>query len=704
MNLEKEVLVLPEKTKILWRDPDELLKDNPAALIINRDAYDGMKVHFSEARFLSSLPHIARVEIYAPGDKIEAELIIDGLTRTKFASDHKGKVLKEAPNMKFDQIRIIDITDDLLKDERIVPEPERRENQTALTLVQYLRAVIPWTVAHQDIAPERIASYLINSWKGMVGYDLAEKFPALAALSFFANDRVNNHTEREFEKSLQRQERFVANEQKEERERLKRALCDIAEIIRKSNLRETDVEQSAYSLIGSRSAVIGGAKETQEQIFGLLRSEAFGNKLNREYPDRLAEAEKIRLEFARALEEAFVRLSPDIPGNDTARSEVRRALNDLSLSIDQTLQIITAYSPIKRYNEIMIDLNRQTLKRHYCTLVKRWSLMQTEDVLINNLGGHTHLNEFKLPEMADSIRTTASFLLQSQQWQEQLSTRSEDLTNRGVNKDTIERAVASMSQRQEAVLAADSLGILSERLKKLQETFAQFQREIGSEILQFEVGQVVSKLMEQELKTSGDPKLYKEIVWAVVHDKNIDATDKVAVTRWIQGFKSLDPHIQDEVLLGSMPLIAALKVHRGPKSIVVPPLTIKPPELVPVSSLVAPVIEGQLPVSAEEIDRRRIERNIERLQREVIEAHLEPASRILATLDLAAEEVPLPLKKILGDAETAIEKLRGGHPNVVRVMDKTYRELLEENARLKVVIANTQRHQEDRATYSDRDS
>lgn len=606
--------------------------------------------------------------------------------------------------MRFEQIRVVDITDDLIKNDSIVPKTERQPNQTSLTLVQYLRAVIPWTVAHKDIAPERIAGHLINSWKGMVGQDLANKFPALAAFSFIANDRVDIHTERGFKKSLSKQERFVADEHPEERIRLEKALCAIAEIIRQSQLRAPDVERSAHSLIGTKSAVIGGAKETHEQIFGLLRSVAFENKLNREFRDRLAEAARIRLEFAKTLEETFTRLADHLSGNDTEWSEVKKALNDISLSMDQTLQIITAKSPRAKYNEITQNLNKLKLERYYGGTNKKQILSQDEKTMINNLGNITHLEETGIPSMADDIRTSATILHQSREWQEKLRDGLEDFVRRGVSKETVEKAITSMSQRQETVLTADSMRTLSDRTKQLQTTVAEFQEKVGREILQFEVGQQVSKLMAEELKANKNPHFQARIVWAIMQDKSIDATDNSAVTRWIQGFKTLNQHIQDEVLLGSMPLVAAVRVHRSTKSAAVPPAAEQPPVVVPVAPKPLPIIEGQPQVSPEEIRRRRIERNIERLQREVIEEHIEPMIRVLATLDLTSEEVPLLLKKILGEGEILLERLRSGHPDIVRMVDKTYPELREENIRLRGIILEIQRQQASRDTYSGQNS
>lgn len=698
-----EAVAFPDKVRFLWVDPEDVMRDNPAALIVNRESYDSMEAHFSEIRFLASPPHVARVKIYTPNGEAERVFVVDGLTRSKFASDHKGKVLTEAPGMSFDKLRVIDITSEVLQDPRVVLMSEYQKDQQALTMLQYLRIVVPPTIVHSEIAADRIAGHLINAWEGMVGSDLVGRFPAISALSFVANDKIPIATEAEFKKALARQDKIIVDEQPQERERLEKALRDIAAIIRQSKLSRRDVEQSAYLLIGTGSCVIGGSQETQRQVHGLLRSAIFERKLNKEYTAKIGEAENVRLEFARALEEALRRLSGYMD-SERSLSDIKRALDDESLSIDQTLQIVTAVSPSRKYGEIIRELNKRSLGEEYKKIVKRNNLTDTEQVLINNLGGQTHLYESKIPLMVRDIQFTLAILRQSYDWQEQLKTGLDDFIRRGVSETTINQAIAQMSQRQQALMTADSLGTLSERSKQLQKVVADFKEAVAREILMQDVGRVVDRVFEQELKISQDSRLKERIVWAAIHAEDVDVSKHAELQRWVRDLKNLDQDIQAEVIAGNMRMSAAARLQRNRTITNIQPTRLEIPIIPPVQDEViakipnTPEATVPEPVSPQEMNRRRIERNIQRLSTEIVQAHLIPAIRLLAMLDLESKDVPDHIKRVLGEAEIAIEKLRSGHPDVVRVMDKDYPHSQDEITKLRETIVNLQREQADRDT------
>lgn len=712
-DVRSENLAIPDRSQFIWVDPEKLMRDNPAALIVNTDTYASMEAHFSEARFLESHPEAAWVEIYTPQGITEILLETDGLTRTKFARDHKGKVLPEAPNVRFDQIQVFNITAELLQDPRIVPPEERRPGQRALTMEQFLRAVIKPTIAHQEIAPDRIAGHLMNAWVGWVGPDLAERFPAVSALSFLADSRTSKATDDELRKTLARQDKIVVDEQREERDRLNKGLRSMAAIIRESKLQWGDVEQAAYFLVGSGSDVIGGSVETRNQIHGLLRSGAFERKLAREYTQR-GPAENIRLECAGALEEAFKRFADRSQDSERCLQEIRRAVDDESLTIGQTVQIVTSAAPDQEHFTIIRDKNRETLRIRYLVAAKKQNLTPTEQLLIGNLGGQTFPLESKIPSMVADIQFTVALVRQSQDWQEQLQRETDELVVRGVNEATINRAVSQMAQRQQALLTANSLGVLPDRIKQLQNTIAEFRETIAREILEHEVGIVVDKVFEQELKTSKDPQLRKRIIWAATHAEDVNATDSAAVIRWVRELKRLDQDLRTEVTAGHFRLDRAVRLQRNKKvEVDTPRIDIRPAEAVAPSQDTSavkitpqlPVVEPsqfQVSVSQEEIRRRRVEANVRRLNTEIVEPHFIPAIRLLATLDLDPKDVPPYLKKFLGEAETAIERLRTGHPDVVRVMDEDYPHLIEKVKGFEATIVDLQRQLSDRDTHTGR--
>lgn len=705
----KEVLQLPDKAKTLLIDPDDLMRDNPAALIVNRESYESMKAFFSEIRFRGSPPQVVRVKINTPTGETERLFVQDGLTRTKFASDHKGKILSETPHVKFDTILVLDITDDVLKDPRIVLPQERQPGQKALTMLQYLRAVVPPTIVHSEIATDRITGHLINAWEGMVGSDLIEKFPALSALSFIANDRIPIATDAELRKTLARQSNLVTNENTIEREILEKALRDIAAIIRQSKLPRGDIEKSAYFLVGSGSSVIGGSEKTRREIFGLLRSPSFERKLVKEYKDtHLGEIENNRLALGRVLESVFNKFSDGSMDGERTLSDVKRALDDESITISQTFQIVTSDSPTKTYDEVRRNNNKEALKEQYKIEVRRKVLTDVEETFIANLGKQTYLLESKIPSMIKDVQFCAAIVRQAQEWQEQLRTDADDFVKRGVQRVDIDQATAQITQKLTTLMAADSIGTLSDRAKQLQLSISESKNKFAIEMLKYSIGERVEKFFGAEANL--DPEFQDRVVHIIIRSEEIDALKPADVNKWLVDLKNLDPDLQIEVI-GGMKMAPAkrmqarrrARIEESTREEIAPPIAPPPQRDEPIVEVPpqfhpAPV-EPRPVVSPETINRRRVEMNIRRLNEEIIESHLIPAIRLFGTLDLKPEEVPAYLKRILGEAEIAIEKLRGGHPNVVRVIDVEYNKLLKDMASLRAAIIDNQTHKQTRDSH-----
>jgi hypothetical protein len=121
------------------------------------------------------------------GEEVFKDFIIDGMTRTKFADDNAARIEENNPDFIF---RVNDVTQDVTGNPDVVPASERHVGQNALSLVQYLRAVIPPTVEHTKIAPDRIAAHLINGWRNMVGEQIA-RYSAVAALNLLTHPNTN---------------------------------------------------------------------------------------------------------------------------------------------------------------------------------------------------------------------------------------------------------------------------------------------------------------------------------------------------------------------------------------------------------------------------------------------------------------------------------------------------------------------------------
>lgn len=189
----------PERGNVLWVDPADLVRDNPAANIVNGETYRRMRINFDPEFF--DFPQVARVITYSSeGKEVIRIFVIDGHTRTKYAYDHREDT--SIPNWRFDRIPVRDVTGASLHDPNVVPEEEQQQGRNALTMIQYLRAVVPPTIEHSLIAPDRIAGHLINGWRNIVGEELSTKYSAVAAISLLEDPRVPTATDPLFNRDL----------------------------------------------------------------------------------------------------------------------------------------------------------------------------------------------------------------------------------------------------------------------------------------------------------------------------------------------------------------------------------------------------------------------------------------------------------------------------------------------------------------------
>lgn len=120
----QELQLALERRTLLWVDPTGLMRDNPAALIVNQESYERLEAHFSLEEF--DAPQAVSVRMYSSEHGEVVRLLVkDGLTRTKFAHDHKGKPPIDYPSFDFTLIPVRDVTSSVLRNQKIVPLSER---------------------------------------------------------------------------------------------------------------------------------------------------------------------------------------------------------------------------------------------------------------------------------------------------------------------------------------------------------------------------------------------------------------------------------------------------------------------------------------------------------------------------------------------------------------------------------------------------
>lgn len=661
-----------ENDSILRIDPAELMRDNPAALIVNEEAYARMKGGFTygpKGQF--EPPHVVRVKTYSAQHGIVTKLfVIDGLTRTKFVYDNKDNPEIISPDFQFE---VKDVTESVLKNPTIVHLDEREDDQKALRLSQYFRAVVPPTVVHAEIAPRRIAAYLVNGWEQMVGEEIAERFPAVAALSYVSNERTKLATDNEFEKTLTGQAAFITNETSEERQRLHDSLRNIASVIREAKLlpRRQEVAQEAYMFIGSGSSVIGGEIEATKESYAWVRTPAVEKKLARTYQEKKGELESARLALGQSLKGALTRLSGRTIQEGIERRNLADALDDDTLTLSQTHEVIASDSPSIRYKEIKRDINRASLRTGYVQSVRRQTLTPTEQIFIDNMGGSDRFNDFDIPSQVSAIQYSAAVLRQAGEWHDQLRGELESFVQRGVSREILERILSDISQKQGALLVADSAQIISNRTRDLQRAVSESSNTITQQILKQDLIKKASDLYKDEPVGAHTPLIQERLAWALIQDHAIDATDATQSTRWISEFRNLDIDLQQEVLSGTLRLTVAVSRQASRRRTPPSTLRVQIETQAPIKPSAPTEPEGQKqPIAQDTESVRRIEVNNRRLQ-EGIDTYLTPFVEVVSSVDLESDEVQKEIKQKLGVAEQLMEKLRSGHPDVVRLIDET---------------------------------
>lgn len=668
------------ESNILTVDPADLMRDNPAALIVNKEMYDRMSAYFSFDQF--DPPQVAWVTVYSSEDHkpVNTLFVIDGLTRTKYAYDHKGQPVPADAPFTYEAIPVRDVTLSAIQNPLIVLSNERVSGQKALTMEQYLRAVVPPTVEHSEIADDRIAAHLIRAWEGIVGKEIAEQFSAIAALSFLANDNISIATDALLKKTLEAQPTIIGKITGDDRKRVKEALISVASIVRQAKRSRRDIAQAGYFLVATGSPVIGGQKESQRQIYGLLHHPVVEGKIVRASQPGLA-AEQVRVELGRLMATAFTRFADD----RAMLAELIKASEDPVLSLNQLMDVLSSSDPRQNYTNLVQDTNRIKLKDEYLRSVKRDEVTPTERRLIENLGHKTYLPTFS--NSVDAIKNAESALKIAADWKNRFEKDKENLLKRGVRPQTIEQAILKISSQENILILSDSPTSLTQRINELRRIVSKADEDIAIEILAHQIGNSVDQIYGERLQTGHGPIVRESIIWYILHAPDVDATNDYAVKRSLRDLNKLPEDIQTEVINGFIRIevaikrqndrrIQAIRVSPAPN---VPPIETLQPIEVPPAGIEKTVFSRQaaaLPqkdeveLTKEDIKKRRLEVNNNRLS-EVL-GRFDSLTNDLRSIDLEPQELTAANREKLSRIEIMLEKIRSGHPNVVNVIDVLY--------------------------------
>lgn len=535
-------------------NPGNLMRDNPAALIVNREMYDRMATGFYPDLF--DLPQVVKVSTYSSEHgQITRDFVLDGMTRTKYVNDHEAEIAKDRPDFRF-QVR--DVTAAALQNRAIVPASERIESQQALTMVQYLRAVISPTVEHSQIAPDRIAAHLINGWENMVGERLAKRYSALAALNLLGNPGINISTDEALRRDLAKQIRIMSGETIEERVKLQSALVEMASIIRQTKLVRQEVARSAFTLVSTESPVIGGEKEARKQIYGLLHTQEVERKLTDAFAN-VGEREQMRDQLGLFISESFKRAAK-FPNKEEAINVLGLALKDPTLSFSYVLDVFTSENPIKQYDEVREAINRERLTDTYSSVYRTKNLTQIEVQLIDNVGKRTILSTTEIQGLTKAIKSADGAIQRAEGLKTQLAESREQIIAAGALPQTLDEAMSRINASQEAMVVSTSLQTITRRTQELNDTLNEANRRINNQITIHKIGGMIDQASGDKLQEGYGPQVKSDIIMLVFGEfKELNEKNLVQVRQRVKELTSLDQDLLLRVKSGGIRLHVALQ-------------------------------------------------------------------------------------------------------------------------------------------------
>lgn len=715
MSLRGGVNQHPENGNIFQADPATLMRDNPAAEIFNKESYARMAGRFSygpNGQFES--PQIVRVTTFSSAHEEAIKIfVLDGMTRTKFVYDHRHN--RAVIPLDF-QFTVKDVTSSVLQNPAYISEEEKADGQQALTMLQYLRAVIPPTIEHAQIAPSRIATHIINAWENRVGPDLARRFSALAALSFLANPEVPTATDKLLDDFLKRQDALVAGEMTperiQERVELQLTLREFATILRQTKLPKKDVERSAYMLVSTASPIIGGEIEARKQVYGLLHSPSVEAKLANAFPDHI-QREEMRIQLGREIMKAFAQLSRS-PNREKFNDDIGSALANSHISFAQLENIIKANDPSRMYEQVKQSNNRDRLQRYYQTVERRQELTEIEARFIDRFGKVTVLQDADLPRITNHIKSIDNALQQAASLKAQLTQDRDGMIKKGVRPDTIDEAIAAINSSSQQLLEVSAVHNIQRKINELGETKAEIGRKISRQMAVYEAGKIVAEVYGDSLKSPSDASLRRDIGSYILRE--FDIADKAAIRTRLSQLKGLDADLQSQVIgtssEGRIRINKALQIHQErrkrpakPKAVEEKPVSVVPPVSKPIDtkpSVTTPPPEPQGQEDQIVEDRRQAEKiriafNDNKL-RQGTQSYLLDT---LMNLDLDQQDLTTATKRVVDNMLQTAGKIRFTHPDLVRFIEDSFRKD-EDILRLREVIVNLEQEIASRDTRTDR--
>src|SRR3989338_3656027 len=665
MRKEPEHPSIPDRENILYLDPQELIRDNPAADIYNPESYRLMEGRFDWDMFDNV--KVARVITYDPekGEVLKL-FVVDGHTRTKYAADHLNVL-----------IPAVDMTSHYLQNPVVSYYRQESDEREALTISEYLRAIIPPTKLHEVIARPRIAAHIVNAWRNIVGEDIAEKYPTSVTLRLLGDRRVPTSTSDMLSRFLKSQESLMLEETPEQRDRLEQAILQINGVINEAGLFPQEVAQAAFELIASESPVIGGKRELEKQVFASLNQLEVERKISAVHQD-VSRRELLRDKLAQQILQAVRSRENSVEKRDVL-SAVHDSLIDPNFSYDRVVSVIQAESPKDQYDLSVRDVNYGRLSEAYSSSQQRNTLSGSEQALLQNLGRIRYLADRDISGLVSTVQRAHSEIQAANHELSRLTEQRETLVEQGVRADTIDEIIETLRNESLRVISAQTQQTANRLTADLRDLVLKGQARIQNQIHVHATNAAIEQVYGDKPTVGfGRPDIIRHILDQIETHELVPAD----IAKRIVQLQSLDTDLQERVVNGYMRIGVALQRQKQrseqPQAIQQDVLATIVEEELPTKEESEPV---EKPARRESLSKKtldiltRIEQNNEDLRNKLIFIR-----NALSRLDLEPHEVDERNKEIGREIIDVLGIAVLGIPHLSRI-GEDYQEAVERKKR-----------------------
>jgi len=286
------------------------------------------------------------------------------------------------------------------------------EEPPAITTREYLKILTEPTIAQSEILSLRVALTLIERWDGVLeSEDLANKFPAMAALAFLQQDALKSA-------DVDRGDTFFTGDTAEERVMLRDGIHVMAKILHDNDTTAATVLTSAFVVVSVKDDFLNAKDRAETQLRGLLRLPVITAKLE----DRSALIPRDKRE-----ENLYASLRYGVPWDrsqaEIVGEDILKALFDQELSFSETVRVLQTKQKKKKHQEILTEHRVEELKRAYAIFSGKdqKSFTSTEENVLIRLCGTETLDRLDVQGYCNLVSSVGKLLQNAENLQVVLS-------------------------------------------------------------------------------------------------------------------------------------------------------------------------------------------------------------------------------------------------------------------------------------------